>query len=154
MYTMYTFYRLYTMSTLYTMYTLYAIYKTYTLYTMCIHCIHCLQCIHCIRCIHLLRFGFIRFGLLRFGQPVRRFKTNQSQFASNTFQYFRWRAGSNWTCEPPGRFANLDRYGIVGSAWLFPALAAGGRGDLALKMLLTDTYPGLDILYASPGDHP
>ena len=37
-------------------------------------------------------------------------------------------------------------FGIVGSAWLYPALAAGGQGDLALKTLLTDTYPGIQAI--------
>jgi hypothetical protein len=36
-----------------------------------------------------------------------------------------------------GRFT----FGIVGSAWLFPMLEESGHGDIALDILLTDTYP-------------
>eukprot|EP00656_Telonema_subtile_P057673 TRINITY_DN9541_c0_g2_i4.p1 TRINITY_DN9541_c0_g2~~TRINITY_DN9541_c0_g2_i4.p1 ORF type:complete len:563 (+),score=74.38 TRINITY_DN9541_c0_g2_i4:1409-3097(+) len=32
-------------------------------------------------------------------------------------------------------------FGIVGSAWLFPALSSAGRGDLALSILMGDSYP-------------
>jgi hypothetical protein len=38
-----------------------------------------------------------------------------------------------------GRFT----FGIVGSAWLFPALESSGHGDIGLSILMTDTYPSV-----------
>ena len=38
-----------------------------------------------------------------------------------------------------GRFT----FGIVGSAWLFPALESSGHGAIGLSILMTDSYPSV-----------
>ena len=62
------------------------------------------KCIHCIHC----WFYPVRFFAVRSAGPE--VQNNWKVVCFKIFRDFRCRAGSNWTCEPPCRFANLDRY--------------------------------------------